>query len=186
MVNKEPRTDIKDYLPSVYDGNHEMTVLAEIYNHMFDQLEEDFQKISRNQWIITSDTDGLAIYEELIGLINRESVDDMEFRRSRLLNRLSMVTPFTAVSVTDRLDALAQQGDFGYFWRIVAEESRVYLSTQEIMAYDKMEEVYYTLQQMLPANIEVIYDNKITVTSATVTYTGAAIRSFKHVEITFD
>ena len=103
--------DIKGYFPEIYDGVLEIDELIASENSLFDELEKEFNKVLLNQFITTCDVSTIAKYENLFSIVP-DSSKDIEFRRSRVLNRLAMNSSFTLRFLEEKLNELIGKGKY--------------------------------------------------------------------------
>jgi len=99
-------SDIKQYLPNIYDAILEFEGLIASENTLFDNLDTETEKVRDNQYILTADIDGIIAYEKMLNIIPKPATETIEFRRQRIINRLSMVPPFTFRFLKQRLDEI--------------------------------------------------------------------------------
>lgn len=76
-----------------------------------DDAEGNLDQIFANLFVQTCDAATIALYEQLFG-ITPQPGDTLEARRNRILNRLSMVVPFTERYLRARLDEMYGAGNY--------------------------------------------------------------------------
>lgn len=146
--------NLEQYLPSYYDGILETDELMSTENVMFDDLQQNVDTMIMNQYIVTMNEDGCKYYEDIFGII--ASVDDtLEFRRQRIINRVSQTPPFTLPWLTMRLDAIIGVGKY-----TLNVEYGTYTITTEASAVTQgwAQEIAVTINKIKPCNM--IYINK--------------------------
>ncbi len=99
-------SDIKQYLPNIYDAILEFEGLIASENTLFDNLDTETEKVRDNQYALTADINGIIEYEKMLNIIPKPATETIEFRRQRIINRLSMVPPFTFRFLKQRLDEI--------------------------------------------------------------------------------
>lgn len=81
------------------------------YTAALDDMEINIGQIRDNMFVQTCDASTIALYEQLFG-ITPQPGDTLEARRNRVLNRLSMVVPFTERYLRSRLDEMYGAGNY--------------------------------------------------------------------------
>lgn len=130
--------DIKDYQQIMHAEERELEKLALFLNVVHD-----------NFYIQSMDAETVASWETILGVPSSAS-EDLEFRRSRLINRLTTTPPFTLPFLYSKLDELLGEGK----WRVVMDYSNytIYVeAAAETQSYAL--EVLYTINQLKPAHI---------------------------------
>lgn len=96
--------NIKQYLPLIYDGVTEMEELVSSEQKLLDQLIVEYTKWHLNQYILTADEEGIKIFEDQVNIVANPEIETLEYRRQRLINRVSMQPPFTMRYLRGKLD----------------------------------------------------------------------------------
>ncbi|MDB2093011.1 putative phage tail protein [Clostridium paraputrificum] len=141
--------DIKGYFPKIYDGVLEIDELIASENSLFDELEKEFNKVLLNQFITTCDVSTIAKYENLFSIV-LDSSKDIEFRRSRVLNRLAMNSSFTLRFLEEKLNELIGKGK--YKIEIDYDKYSIYVESASLNQ-DWFNETYITINKIKPANM---------------------------------
>lgn len=89
----------------------EFKEIARVESEQLDSVKNQFNKILNNQFVITADSDGVAMFESLYGIIP-ESSDSLEFRKERVLNRIQLQPPFTIRYLEQQLDKIIGKGKY--------------------------------------------------------------------------
>lgn len=93
------------HLPPHFSNINELNKLFEIEEELFHDADEKMNTVRNNNFIQTADIVGIEKFEELFGIVP-EPTDTLEFRRFRVLNRISMKPPFTTPFLRSRLNDL--------------------------------------------------------------------------------
>jgi hypothetical protein len=144
-------TNLAKYYPIIYKDVLETDHLVSTENELFDELDSLTLEAEQNQFILTSNARGLTIYENMLNIIANPQLDSIQFRRERIINRLSTVPPFTIRELRNKLDQLL--GDDNYIIDLVHREYKLNLTTY-IGVYGKLDEMLRTLFVMIPVNLE--------------------------------
>ena len=166
------KTNLAIYYPIVYKGVHETDQLVATENIMFDELDNLTTEAEENQFILTSNSRGLEVYERMLNIIANPESDSIQFRRERIINRLSTAPPFTIKELRNKLDQLLGQDN--YIIDLVHQQYKFNL-TSYIGEYGKLDEMLKTLFVMIPVNLEKHILNLIIQTKETSLYRGQAI-----------
>lgn len=150
--------DLKQYIPNIYNEILDMDILISTEEKLFEKVKENINKIKNNQFVLTSDLDGIRIYESMLG-ITATNTENIEFRRKRVINRLSMTPPYTLNFLKEKLDELIGVGN----WILTLDYDN-YIMYIESSAFNQnwYQEIRVTLTKVKPANI--VFINKPLVT----------------------
>lgn len=103
---------LKEFLPDLYDGVREFEVLFSVEDEMVDQIEQQIKRVKDNQWIQTADEQMITFHEQLLGILANPEIEDLAFRRQRILNRMQSMPPFTLSYLRDHLNRLFGVGNY--------------------------------------------------------------------------
>lgn len=150
--------DIGKYLPLVYKDVEEIQQIVDTENKNFNVAEDELNTLLDNQFIMTSNERAISYRENELGIMANPSVETLDFRRIRLMNRISMQPPFTTKFLRERLDELIGVGK--YTLTIDYDNYTIYIeSVAENQVY--AHEVAVTLTRIKPANM--VYVNLPTI-----------------------
>jgi hypothetical protein len=117
---------------------------------LFDNLDTETEKVRDNQYVLTADIDGIIAYEKMLNITPKPATETIEFRRQRIINRLSMVPPFTFRFLKQRLDEII--GVDRYIASIDYPNYTLYIeSSAENQEW--FHEIFVTITKLKPANI---------------------------------
>ena len=147
--------DLKIYLPRIYKNILEFDKLIETENELFDSINSETNKVKNNQYVLTADLDGIIMYEKMLGITANPAIEDIEFRKNRIINRLSMTVPFTMRFLKNRLDEIIGKDKWTAYldfdnYTLYVESSAV----NQIWYH----EILVTVNKLKPANI--VFINK--------------------------
>lgn len=146
--------DIKPYFPSLYNNILEIDNLVKVENDLFENLNSEFDKAIRNEYVVTADKETIKRYETLLRITDGDD-KELSFRRQRILNRLAMNMPFTIKALKQKLDELIGKGNYNVF--VDSDRFTLYVESK-ILNQVWFNETYITIHKMKPANI--IFVNK--------------------------
>lgn len=167
-------TNLAKYYPIIYKDVLETDHLVSTENELFDELDSLTLEAEQNQFILTSNARGLTIYENMLNIIANPQSDSIQFRRERIINRLSTAPPFTIKELRNKLNQLLGQDN--YIIDLVHKEYKFNL-TSYIGEYGKLDEMLRTLFVILPVNLEKHILNLIIENGESSLYRGMAISS---------
>jgi hypothetical protein len=147
--------NLKTYLPRIYKNILEFDNLMEVENELFNKLNLETNKVKNNQYILTADLDGIIMYEKMLGIIANPAIEDIEFRRNRIINRISMTLPFTFRFLKQRLDEIIGKDR----WKAYLDFDNYTLYIESSAANQMwFHEILVTINKLKPANI--VFINK--------------------------
>lgn len=104
--------DLRRLFASVYDNNLEIDTIARAEADLFDELDVNFNDFGDNQYIATANLSGIEEYERMYGIVADTITESLEFRRARIIARLSAVPPYTMIFFRNRLDSIIGEGNY--------------------------------------------------------------------------
>lgn len=152
-----------DYMPDYYREVQEMNDILRAEDALFLMLRNEFNAGKANQFIKTADTNGLAIFEAILGIVPVAD-ESFESRRSRVLSRWINITPYTHNSLVRRLASL--QGNYNFDIDYELDAYRLSIRTN-LELPGQVDELDFALAEMIPANLELISRNEIPMSSTT-------------------
>jgi hypothetical protein len=147
--------NLKIYLPKIYENILEFDNLMEAENELFNNLNLETNKVKNNQYVLTADLDGIKLYEQMLDIIANPAIEDIEFRRKRIINRLSMTPPFTMRSLYGMLDQIIGRDRWTAYLDFDNYTLYIESAADNQMWYH---EILVTVNKLKPANI--VFINK--------------------------
>ena len=172
------KTNLSKYYPRIYKNILETDNLVFTENELFDETNTLTTEVEDNQFVLTANSKGLTIYERMLNIIANPLTDTIQFRRERLINRLSSLPPFTLRELKGRLNNLL--GSNNYDIEVIYDNYELKLDMR-IGVYGKLDEVLKTLISIVPVNMQIITTNNLTYEATGTVYTAsykAGIRNF--------
>ncbi|MDF7636917.1 DUF2313 domain-containing protein [Leuconostocaceae bacterium ESL0958] len=96
---------LKELMPDYYQGVLEMETLLRVEQFEIDNFVAVVERQANNQFVMTADKEGIAAWEQLVGIDIRPSFD-LETRRYDVLARLLPPKPITIKYLREILDTL--------------------------------------------------------------------------------
>ena len=147
------------YIPRIYSGFTEMESLISSEDSILDNAEAAKKNLENNQFVLTASEYGIEQYENMLGIIPNPATETLQFRRDRIINRVSMTPPFTFRFLKKKLDEIIGVGK----WKAYIDFS-TYTLYVESSANNQIwfEEIIITMSNLKPANIVFINQPLIT------------------------
>ncbi len=104
-------TNICQYYPHWFRRILDFQALCHTESQELRFLAEAMEQIHKNLFVQTMDEDTCAQWETILRIV-RTPGEDLDFRRLRVLNRLSLRPPFTMIFLRERLDMIFGPGNY--------------------------------------------------------------------------
>ena len=172
--------NIGQYFPRIYNGVYETDLIIYAENTMFDNFYTEKEKVANNQFVLTADEAGILAFERVLGIIAHPETEDLDFRRRRIINRLSSNLPFTEASLIAIMDNLVGVGMWSY-----EIDFNTYLLTiiSLVPGENWLNELRITLNKIIPANMTMTVDIMHTTYRELKPYTYGFLGQFSYAEI---
>jgi len=143
-------TKLIEYLPSLYHDIKEVVVLTDAEDQEFEKLQQAIERLLDDQFVDTASEWAIKRRELQLEIRTDPTVESLEFRRKRLVNRYSTNPPFTTRYLQQQLDTLVGPG-----MTIVSVDVQnfVLTVTTNIENASVFREVVYTVESVKPANL---------------------------------
>ncbi|MFS1193744.1 putative phage tail protein [Enterococcus lactis] len=149
------RFDLRDLMPTWYQGIIETDLLMNLENDLFEKLRLQIEKVQSNQYVSTADSKTIALYEQMLG-INPDAVDTLEMRRFRVLTRMTSQVPYTEKYLKELLSSFGDPAELTMFY----SEYRL-LVEMNFEKLGQVSEIEYIFRTVVPANILVDAQNEL-------------------------
>ena len=147
MNELSANTHVAEYLPTWYAGVADYQQLAEVFSAAAETLLGNVENVHKNFYFRTMDAASVAIWERALR-ITPSATDTLEFRRARIINRVSMRPPYTMDFLRGRLDELIGPGQYYAYM----DAGKLVIETVAGDAQYAIE-VAYTVNHIKPAHI---------------------------------
>ena len=150
MSNIVLDTEVCAHLPPWYREILDYQQLCQTEQAQFALLAQELNTVADNLFFQTMDADTVAAWEQVFSIIPDPASETLEFRRDRLLNRISTRPPFTLGFLYQKLDELIGPGQ----WTVTVDYPN-YTLYIESSALDQQyaTEVAFTINHIKPAHI---------------------------------
>lgn len=152
---------IQGYWPAFYEGIKDFVELAKTEDVELQLAATAVDQLFSDQFVMTSSNDAIKRREKMLGIQADPSVETLEFRRRRIVNRYSTKPPFTLRYLQQRLDQLVGPG-----LTIVSVDVQAFVLyvTANIQNANVFREVQYTIETVKPANL--VYQQNTSISEA--------------------
>lgn len=151
------RADLVSYLPPFMAEYEEINAALTAENPELTLLWDGKERVLKNQFILTADSEGLARFEGLLGIVPSKS-DTLESRRQRVLLRWFLQLPYTERMLLEKLVNLCGEGNFTFTKNYDRYQIRIEASLE---LYGQTKELEELLERMIPCNINVVSRNRV-------------------------
>lgn len=152
---------VSEYAPHIYKGFKEYEEIVRVSDELLDNLEEVIEDLKDDQFIVSATERGIQQYETMLGIVANHSTETIEFRRQRLINRLSTMPPFTIKFLRNKLNEILGEGKYNAY--IDYSNYTLYVeSAAENQVW--FNEVMITMTNIKPANM--VFINKPLISAA--------------------
>ena len=149
------RTSTRELFPSVYDGVLEISVLSETDDVLLDQALAKLERTQLNQFILTADEETISVYEKMFSILANPTTETLQFRRERILNRMSLQPPFTMRWLQNKLDGIIGVGKWNAY---VDYANRTLYIESFVVNQQWFNELRITINRIKPCNL--VFVNK--------------------------
>ena len=144
---------LKKYLPSLYRENKEIEGLMNAEQPIYDEAETDTKFAFSRQFVVTADEKGVEQYEKILGIMPT-ATDSLEFRKRRVITRLSTTPPYTLNYLKQHLTTIFGAGNFNAWVDYGKRELYVDSFINNISLFFELETF---IAKVKPANMIYIY-----------------------------
>ena len=149
------RTSTRELFPSVYDGVLEISVLSETDDVLLDRALAKLERAQLNQFILTADEETISVYEKMFSILANPTTETLQFRRERILNRMSLQPPFTMRWLQNKLDGIIGVGKWNAY---VDYANRTLYIESFVVNQQWFNELRITINRIKPCNL--VFVNK--------------------------
>lgn len=141
---------LQSFVPTVYRGVVEMEDLVDSEEQIMSIARSELTTAFANTFILTSDETGVIMFEKMLGIVANTHTEDLEFRRARVLNRLSTRIPFTFRFLKQKLNEII--GVNAWTASIDFENHTLYIQSSAV-DQNWYSELEFTINRMKPCNM---------------------------------
>lgn len=97
---------LASFVPNAYKDIVEMDSIINSEEKMMSIARNEMLTAFSNAFVVTADEAGITEFERMLRILAKPQTEDLEFRRQRILNRMSMSPPFTFRFLKRKLDEI--------------------------------------------------------------------------------
>lgn len=141
---------LNSFLPAVYRDVVEINDIMRAEEQEMDIARQELYSAFANTFVLTSNESGVIMFEKMLNIVANPQVEDLEFRKRRLINRISMHTPFTFRFLQQKLDEIIGVDS----WKAYIDHDTYTLYVEAAATNQSWySEMAFTLSQMKPCNM---------------------------------
>lgn len=153
MLNLELNYQPCEYLPPWYQEILDYQALCETEAQQFQALAQELVQVGDNFFLQTMDLETVQLWEGVFKITPNPSTESLQFRRDRIINRISMRPPYTLRFLYQVLDRLIGPG--AYTVTVDYPNYALYIeAAADGQSY--WQELTYTVNHIKPAHITYI------------------------------
>lgn len=138
------------YLPTWYKPVEEYQQICQTETAQLETLAAAIHAVKENFYFQTLNLDGVEMWEDVLHIIPNPNIEDLDFRRARVLNRITTKPPFTLGFLYQKLDELIGPGE----WSVTVDYANYTLYIESAAQnFNYSTEVAFTINRIKPAHI---------------------------------
>lgn len=145
------------FLPEFVQEYREIKHIMNSEQPEIQKLEDETEIIKNNQFILSCDIDGIARFENLLGITPKPD-DTLDARKSRVITRWNDSIPYTYKGLKEKLNIMCGEGNYLLIPSFNEYGLEIVVS---LPLSGQADELDYMLSYMIPANIVVTSRNNM-------------------------
>lgn len=142
--------DLKSFVPRVYKDVVEMDAIIDTEQERMTESQAEMNQAFANTFVLTANYEGIEMFEFMLGIVANPSTESLQFRRERILNRITLAPPFTFRFLKKRLDDIIGKDA----WKASVDFNNFVLYVESsAMNQNWYQELEFTINQIKPCNI---------------------------------
>lgn len=138
------------FVPHIYKDVTEMDAIIDAEQRQLSSAQTEASQAFANTFVLTANYEGIEMFEMMLGIIADPTTESMEFRRQRVLNRITLAPPFTFRFLKKRLDDIIGKGA----WNAHVDFNNYTLYVESsALNQNWYQELEFTINQIKPCNI---------------------------------
>lgn len=147
-------TDLQSLLPPWYREVFDYQAINGALEPLLEEAQGFLEQVLLNFFPQTMDVGTVEMWEDILHIVPDPSYEDLDFRRARIINRISTKPPYTLAFLYQKLDELIGPG----LWSVDVDYPNYTLyieSNAQDQAYSQ--EVEFTVNHIKPAHIAYVH-----------------------------
>lgn len=134
----------------IYDENETIEEIRIAQENELDKLENASESAFLDNFIMTAGIQGIRNYEQILDIAPDTINDTIEFRRGRIINRLSSMPPFTEIFLRQKLNTIFGSGR----WSLVVDHAiyTIFIDV-DTRIRNLFQQTISDIRQIVPANM---------------------------------
>lgn len=150
MNNFELDTNLCQQLPPWYREVLDYQQICRTETAQFEALADEIIGVADNFFFQTMDESAISQWEKIFGIVPNPDTESLDFRRTRVLNRISTRPPYTLGFLYQKLDELIGPG----LWTVTVDYANYTLYIESsALNQNYATEVAFTINRIKPAHI---------------------------------
>ena len=143
-------TQLCQQLPPWYREVLDYQQMCQTETAQFEALAQEITGVAENFFFQTMGLDGIEMWEQIFHIVPNPQTEDVDFRRYRVLNRITTKPPYTLGFLYQKLDELIGPG----LWEVNVDYPNYTLYIESsAQNQNYAQEVAFTINQIKPAHI---------------------------------
>lgn len=143
-------TELCRQLPPWYREILDYQQICQTETTQFEALAQEITGVAENFFFQTMGLSGVEMWEQIFHIVPNPSTEDLEFRRYRVLNRITTKPPYTLGFLYQKLDELIGPG----LWEVTVDYPNYTLYIESsAQNQNYASEVAFTINRIKPAHI---------------------------------
>ena len=138
------------FVPHVYKDVTEMDAIINAEQKQLSSAQTESSQAVANTYVLTTNYEGIEMFEMMLGIIADPTTESTEFRRQRILNRITLSPPFTFRFLKNRLDDIIGEGAWNA--HVDFDNYTLYVESSALNQ-NWYQELEFTINQIKPCNI---------------------------------
>lgn len=148
-----------EMLPAYYGDIKEFRELTKTQSKELDNVDQALQQVEDDMFVLTSSEEAIERREKMFRILADPSVEDLPFRRQRIVSRQSTRQPFTERFLASQLEILTG-GKNRYSIKVNSEKFELNIVTQ-IGMQGGIDELWFMLERTVPLNMVINTKNEL-------------------------
>lgn len=157
LLNQKYETELLKYLPDFMQKYKEIQEIMKVEKIVIDQLWKEFVQGFKNNFINYANENGVQLFEEMMN-IKPSIYDSLQIRKEKILIKWNSQPPYTWWFLKQFLNSILGEGTNEPVRNLENQELRI---ISKINTMGTISSVYDTLRYMIPANMTLIFDNRL-------------------------
>lgn len=143
-------TQLCQQLPPWYREVLDYQQICQTETAQFEALAQEITGVAENFFFQTMGLDGIEMWEQIFHIVPNPQTEDVDFRRYRVLNRITTKPPYTLGFLYQKLDELIGPG----LWEVTVDYPNYTLYIESsAQNQNYAQEVAFTINRIKPAHI---------------------------------